>query len=203
MEAMESSMTEIGNLVSETTNHMTDVARILTEQATAANQISGGIQKAAAHSDDNAAAIEKSTGSLSQIEAEMGSLLQLLIKRDIPNKILLIAKVDHVAWKKRLTDMLVGAVRLNPDEMTSDQTCRLGKWYVSPDAAPYRDNPAFIELAEHHRKVHETGVAAVREFNKGNTEQAIFLFEQVEKASNGVLDCLDRLIGDEPGRIAA
>lgn len=203
METMASRMTEIGNLVSETTNHMTDVARILTEQASAANQISDGIQKAASHSDDNAAAIEKSTGSLSRIETEMGDLLQLLIKRDIPNKILLIAKADHVAWKKKLTDMLVGAVKLDPNELSSDQTCRLGQWYFSVEAAPYRDKPAFVELAEHHRHVHETGIAAVREFNKGDIEKAAFLVEQVEKASIGVLDCLDRLIGGDADRIAA
>ncbi len=203
MEAMEARMSEIGNLVSETTNHMTDVARILTQQASAANQISDGIQKAATHSDDNAAAIEKSTGSLSRIENEMGDLLQLLIKRDIPNKILLIAKADHVAWKKKLTDMLVGAVKLDPNELSSDQTCRLGKWYFSPEAAPYRGNPAFAELAEYHRDVHETGVIAVSEFNKGNIEKATFLVEQVEKASIGVLDCLDRLIGEGADRIAA
>ncbi|TAK47318.1 MAG: chemotaxis protein [Xanthobacteraceae bacterium] len=195
MEAMEGRMSEISSLVGDTSNHMLDVSRILAEQAAAANQISGGIQKVAMHSDDNAVAIEKSTGSLSRVESEMGSLLKLLIKQDIPNKILLVAKADHVAWKKKLTDMVVGNIRLNPDELSSDQTCRLGKWYFGAGALPYRHLPVFQELATHHRIVHENGVAAVRAFNAGKTEEALFLIEQVEKASDGVVHCLDCLIG--------
>lgn len=194
MREMEGRMGEISHLVGETSHHMTDVSRILAQQATAANEISGGVQKVAAHSDDNAVAIEKSTGSLTRIETEMGSLLQLLVKRDVPNKILLVAKADHVAWKKRLTNMLIGNLRLKPEDLSTDQTCRLGKWYFGPDAEPYRHKRAFIDLAEHHRAVHKYGIEAVRAFNAGNQDEAMYLFELVEKASEGVIACLDLLI---------
>lgn len=196
MHEMEGRMGQISQLVGETSHHMTDVSRILAQQATAANEISGGVQKVASHSDDNALAIEKSTGSLTRIESELGSLLQLLIKRDVPNKVLLVAKSDHVAWKKRLTNMLIGNLRLQPEDLSTDHTCRLGKWYFGPDAEPYRHRPAFIELAEHHRSVHENGIAAVRAFNAGKQDEAMYLFELVEKASDGVIACLDRLIGE-------
>jgi len=194
MEAMDGRMGEISRLVGETSGRMQDVSHILTEQAKAANQISGGIQKVAAHSDANASAIEKSTGSLSAVETEMGSLLKLLAEWDIPNKILLIAKSDHIAWKKRLFDMLTGRVKLDPDELSSDKTCRLGKWYHGPDAAKHHDQAAFKELAIHHRAVHENGVAATRAYNSGNVDEAIRLVDEVEKASAQVLRCLDELI---------
>ncbi len=196
MREMEGRMGQISHLVGETSHHMTDVSRILAQQATAANEISGGVQKVASHSDDNAMAIEKSTGSLTRIETELGSLLQLLIKRDVPNKVLLVAKSDHVAWKKRLTNMLIGNLRLQPEDLSTDHTCRLGKWYFGPDAEAYRHRPAFIDLAEHHRSVHENGIAAVRAFNAGKQDEAMYLFELVEKASDGVIECLDQLIAE-------
>ncbi len=194
METMEGRMGEIGRLVGETAGRMQDISRILVEQAAAANQISGGIQKVAAHSDANASAIEKSTGSLRDVESEMGSLLKLLATWEIPNKILMVAKSDHIAWKKQLVEMLMGVVKLDPDQLSSDQTCRLGQWYHGPDAAPYRGLAAFKELAGHHRAVHQKGVAAVRAFNAGRSEEAVRLVDEVEQASKQVLHCLDQLI---------
>lgn len=194
MQAMEERMSEIGDLVAETSHNMREVSEILEQQATAANHISGGIQKVATHSDSNASATEKSTGSLNRIDTEMGSLLQLLADWDIPNKILFVAKADHVAWKKRLVDMISGLVRLDPETMSSDLTCRLGKWYHGPDAAAYRDCAAFKELAGHHRDVHEKGVAAVRAHNAGRIQEALALITQVETASEHVLRLLDELI---------
>lgn len=194
MQAMEERMGEISHLVAETSQNMREVSEILGQQAVAANQISGGIQKVATHSDDNASAIEKSTKSLSKVDTEMSSLLQLLAAWDIPNKILFVAKADHIAWKKKLIDMITGLVKLDPDSMSSDQTCRLGKWYHGSDAAAYSDSVAFKELAVHHRVVHEKGVAAVRAYNGGKVDEALSLINQVETASVQVLRLLDELI---------
>ncbi len=194
MEAMEGQMSEIRHLVGETSGRMQHVSQVLNEQAAAANQISGGVQKVVMHSDANYTAIERSTHSFSEVESEIASLRELLAEGEIPNKILLVAKSDHVAWKKRLVDMMMGLVKLNPDELSSDKTCRLGKWYHGPDAAIYRDEAAFRELAIHHRAVHEHGVAAARAFNADHVDEAIHLVSEVEKASQEVLRCLDQLI---------
>jgi methyl-accepting chemotaxis protein len=52
-----------------------------------------------------------------------------------------LARSDHVLWKRRLANMMVGREGLDPDELSDHHTCSLGKWY---DQDPtYRDNPAF------------------------------------------------------------
>lgn len=202
MEAMEQRMNEIGELVGETANHMQDVSQILGEQATAANQISGGVQKIVMHADDNYSAIERSSRSFGHVESEIESLLKLLAEGDIPNKILLLAKSDHIAWKNRLVDMTKGRIKLDPDELSSDKTCRLGNWYDGPDAVIYHDQPAFRKLAVHHRTMHESGVAAARAYNAGNTDEAIRLVNEVDSASQEVLRCLDQLLAIEARKAA-
>jgi methyl-accepting chemotaxis protein len=203
MEAMQERMSEISALVGESSHHMQDVSRILTEQAAAASQISGGIRTAASHADDNAAAIQHSTGSLSKVEREMDSLLQLLATWDIPNKLLLVAKADHIAFRKRLVDMVSGLAKVDADELASDTTCRLGQWYHGPDAVRFRDQPAYDELASHHRGVHENGVAAARAYNAGNVDEALALIGRVEQDSREVLRCLDQLIAGASRKEAA
>jgi methyl-accepting chemotaxis protein len=194
MEAMQERMGEISGLVGESSHHMQDVSRILAEQAAAAGQISGGIRAVATLADDNAAAIAHSTGSLSKVEHEMDSLLKLLATWDIPNKVLLVAKADHIAWKKQLVDAVTGLVRLDPDQLATNLSCRLGQWYHGPEAARLRGIDAFDELAIHHRNVHENGVAAVRACNAGDAEEARALIVRVEQDSREVLRCLDLLI---------
>jgi len=203
MEAMGGRMGDISHLVSDTTHHMMDVSRILSQQAAAANQISGGIQKVAHLGEDNALAIERSSEALNGVETQIGSLLTLLIEQDIPNKIVMIAKADHIIWKKRLVDMMVGKISLKAEELSNEKTCRLGKWYHGPASMPFRHHPAFLELEGYHREVHQNGLEAVRRFNAGDLDEAMRLIGGVEKASEGVLACLDRLISEPvPAKLA-
>ncbi|WP_085375084.1 methyl-accepting chemotaxis protein [Magnetospirillum sp. ME-1] len=201
METMDRRMGEISELVSNTTERMAEVSHILSQQAAAANEISSGIQKVAHLGEQNAQAIEKSTNALSGVEAEIGSLLTLLNDQEIPNKIVTIAKADHVIWKKRLVDMVIGKITLKAEELSSEQTCRLGKWYFGPGSMPFRHHPAFIELEGCHRDVHQTGMSVVKAFNGGNADEAIRLIGEVGGASERVIACLDRLI-NEPAQIS-
>jgi methyl-accepting chemotaxis protein len=202
METMDRRMGEISDLVSNTTERMAEVSHILSQQAAAANEISSGIQKVAYLGQQNAQAIEKSTNALSGVEAEIGSLLTLLNDQEIPNKIITIAKADHVIWKKRLVDMVIGKITLKAEELSSEQTCRLGKWYFGPGSMPFRHHPAFAELEGCHRDVHQTGMSVVKAFNGGNAEEAIRLIGEVGGASERVIACLDRLI-NEPAQISS
>ncbi|MDO8608192.1 MAG: methyl-accepting chemotaxis protein [Phaeospirillum sp.] len=197
MQSMGGRMGEVSQTVAEATSRMTDVSRVLAEQAAAANQISGGVQTVAAQAKDNAVAIEQSSNALEGVETEMTSLLSTLADREIPNKIIMLAKSDHVIWKKRLADMMTGKSKLSADELASEKSCRLGKWCLGPGSMPYRDHPAFHDLEEPHRTVHQNGIEAVRAFNGGQIEEAMRRVEIVEQASTRVLSCLDRLMTEK------
>ncbi|CDK97452.1 putative chemotaxis methyl-accepting receptor, signalling [Magnetospirillum gryphiswaldense MSR-1 v2] len=199
MQSMGERMGAVSGTVADASTRMGEVSRILAEQAAAANQISGGVQNMAALAGENAISIEKSSGALTGVEGEISSLLALLAEQDIPNKIIHLAKADHIIWKKRLADMMVGRVALNPNELSSEQHCRLGKWYYGPASLPYRQHPAFIALEAPHRDVHSNGIEAARAFNAGQRERAMECITQVDRASRDVLANLDRLINEPIG----
>ncbi len=186
-------MADIGDHIGRTENRMSDIASILTQQSAAANQVASGTARIAESSASNSAAILRSVQATRGVEALLGNQLSQLMEQDIPGKIVKIAKVDHVIWKKRLADMLVGLETLRPDELASHEACRLGKWYYGPSSMAYRAHSAFARLEIPHRLVHDHGKAAARAYLDGDIDRALAEVAEVERASKDVILLLDAL----------
>lgn len=196
MESMGERMGEVSRQVSSTSSRIAEISHVLAEQSNAANQISAGIHNVATRADSNAQAVAESSRALHGVEEEMDSLLKLLATRDIPNKVLMLAKSDHVLWKKRLLDMMAGETKLSAEELSNEKTCRLGKWWHGPDSECFHGSLAFRGLEVPHREVHQRGIEAVKCFNAGRYDEALRHIDQVEAASKKVLACLDQLVGE-------
>jgi methyl-accepting chemotaxis protein len=203
MESMGERMSQVSRQVSDTSTRIAEISHVLAEQSTAANQISSGIHSIASRADVNAQAVAESSRALHGVEEDMGSLLKLLAERDIPDKVLLLAKSDHILWKKRLLDMVNGETKLDADELSNEKSCRLGKWWHGSGSEHLHHLPAFRELETPHRAVHQNGIAAVRCFNEGRYDEALRYIDLVEGASREVIACLDRLIADRSRAAAA
>ncbi|CAO3411359.1 methyl-accepting chemotaxis protein [Azospirillum largimobile] len=186
-------MADIGDHIGRTEQRMSDIASILTQQSAAANQVASGTARIAESSASNSAAILRSVKATRGVETLLGNQLTQLMEQDIPGKIVKIAKVDHVIWKKRLADMLVGLETLRPEELASHEACRLGKWYYGPSSMAYRAHSAFARLEAPHRLVHDHGKAAARAYLDGDMERALAEVAEVESASRDVIALLDTL----------
>jgi methyl-accepting chemotaxis protein len=129
-------------------------------------------------------------------EAEKLALAEVneLFERDIPHKVVRIARLDHLLWKKRLGDMQAGLLTLKPDELASDEACRLGKWYFGPASLPYRKLPAYGALARPHKAVHVHGKAAAEAFSRGDRDAVARELGELDKASKEVLAQLSALL---------
>ncbi|WP_247876126.1 methyl-accepting chemotaxis protein [Azospirillum sp. TSH100] len=191
--AVSESMADIGGQIGLNRQRMADIAGILTQQSAAANEVASGTARIAESSAANSAAILRSVQATRSVESMLGSQLSLLMEQDVPGKIIKIAKVDHVIWKKRLADMLVGLETLRPDELASHEACRLGKWYYGPSSMAYRAHSAFVRLETPHRSVHDHGKAAARAFADGDMGRALAEVAEVERSSREVIALLDEL----------
>ena len=196
--AVSERMADIGDHIGRTRQRMSDIASILTQQSAAANEVAAGTARIAESSAANSASILRSVQATRGVESMLGNQLSLLFEQDIPGKIIKIAKVDHVIWKKRLADMLVGLETLRPEELASHEACRLGKWYYGPASMAYRAHPAFVRLEAPHRRVHDHGKAAARAFADGDMDRALAGVTEVERASAEVIALLDELDGAVP-----
>jgi methyl-accepting chemotaxis protein len=179
----------------ENSGRMTEISRILDEQAGATRELSQGVTKivsmaqgATAHAD---AAITSVAGSEKLIAEQFDGLE----KRAIPDYVLHRAKSDHMLWKKRLNEMLVGLNKLTVTELTDHRSCRLGKWYAAVTDAQLKNHPAFAQLDIPHAAVHRHGQRAAELHAAGDRDGAYCEVAEMEKASVDVVRLLDALIG--------
>lgn len=109
------------------------------------------------------------------------------------NDIIDMAITDHLLWKWKVYNMLLGLETIQPDEVASHHHCRLGSWYYGEQSAPYKDSLTFKQLEEPHRAVHMLAKEAVEKYNAGDMAGAEEAFAKLQEVSSEVIELLNRL----------
>lgn len=186
-------MDEIHQRIDEVTRNTANISSTLTEQGQASQEVAKGITMIAASSSKSVEGIEKIVSAMDAVEKLISAQIGKLAELNVPDKVVKLAQSDHVLWKKRLANMIVGREGLKAEELSNHHTCRLGKWYDTVEDPKYKDNPVFSKLIDPHKLVHEHGIQAVRYFNDGQLDKALHEIEKVETASKDVLSMLAEL----------
>ena len=105
-----------------------------------------------------------------------------------------VAKIDHIVFKFRIYLAIFGVIDLNPADISSHRTCRLGKWYYEGEGrACFSKLSGFREIESPHAEVHRHGVKALECYQEGLAEDTLAHLEAMERASLAVLDNLQRM----------
>jgi methyl-accepting chemotaxis protein len=179
-------LNDIDNELAQHTAHL-NVQTEATENA--ARSMSSIRQKTTAANNQAERAIE----AVMKAEEAVQAQFQDLSTRAIPDAVLFLAKSDHMLWKKRLAQMLVGKTGLTESEVTDHHSCRLGKWYYGDGKACYGQDPHFQELENPHARVHIAAKEIVRLFNAGDRAAALKEYAKLEEASKEVVAGLTEL----------
>lgn len=107
--------------------------------------------------------------------------------------IIKIAKTDHLLWKWKVYNVLLGLETLNHEEVASYESCRFGKWYYSQLPEEITRQAAYEQLEQPHKDVHEYAKKAVKLYEEGHIVHAQQAFEHLQKASQEVLELLTQL----------
>lgn len=190
---MQSSMRAVEASIGEVVHNATQISQALEQQKVASQEIADGVVQAADNAGRATHSLETILAAMDKSQDSLSQQLKRLADYQIPGKIVRLAQSDHVIWKKRLANMLVGKEGLKADELASHHSCRLGKWYDTVSDPAYRDDPDFAALQEPHRLVHLHGIEAVRAYNSGDVGLALDHVDAVEHASVTVLQLLKRL----------
>ncbi|WP_050750739.1 methyl-accepting chemotaxis protein [Paramagnetospirillum magneticum] len=172
---------------------MAQIAGILNQQSAASAEVAEGVGAIAGLSARNVATIndvvEEMDGASKGIVAALNEMAAL----EIDDFTLHVAKSDHMLWRKRLADMVVGREVLNPDDLADHTKCRLGKWCSTLTDESILRHPAYAALEAPHREVHRNGIDAARCFKNGDLDGALAAIARAAEASVGVMKCLDDL----------
>lgn len=113
-----------------------------------------------------------------------------LAKEDVRYGVILLAKADHLLWKKRLLDMACGRSPQNPDEIQDHTQCRLGQW-ISKQVSL---TPALSAIEDPHVRVHTHGLEAAACFARGDLASGLVHYTRVEAASQDLMEKLQDAI---------
>lgn len=185
----------INNKILEVTSNTDNISKTLAEQAQASQEVAKGISDIAANSTNSVEGVERIVQAMNGLEILISQQIAKLAEINVPDKVIKLAQSDHVIWKKRLANMIIGHEGLKADELADHHTCRLGKWYDSVNDPKYKDNPVFKQLVGPHKLVHLHGKEAVVKYNNGDMQGALEEIKKVELASKDVLSLLAQLEG--------
>lgn len=109
--------------------------------------------------------------------------------------LLLLSKTDHILWKWRIYNMLLGFEKVHSQDVSSHEHCRLGKWYYnSATKERFKNYESFELIEDPHKDVHQYARVAAEFYEKGDTISAEQYLKQLEEASEKVLYYIDDLI---------
>ena len=169
------------------------IAVALEQQKEASQSVASGIGTVAMSSSNSLEQLENLVDCMDDAQAGINSRLLYLGKANFPNKIVKLAQSDHVIWKRRLANMIIGREGLKADELANHHNCRLGKWYDGLRNTAIGLNSDFVALEAPHAAVHQHGIEAARKFNAGNVKGALGEIDMVNVASEKVLAGLKKL----------
>lgn len=104
-----------------------------------------------------------------------------------------IAKTDHLCWTWRVINIFQGFEEMDPDNLDTHETCRLGQWLQSPQSQILRSFDDFAKLESPHKRLHDLAREIVIAHNNREMTKAERFFEQLKNTSDEVIEVLNLL----------
>lgn len=189
-------MSQIGSQAALVRERMDDIAHALVEQSQASAEISSATVNILSDSGKNREMSEKNANS-SRVSSQQATDLIGRVgsaAASDPLVVIKLAKSDHIVWRRKLTDLLLGNSELSADEIKDHTQCRLGKWYYSLGKQNFSKYPAFVELENSHERIHRIGREVYQLHQARQFDAAIAKLEEMETVSATVIGMLDRLL---------
>jgi methyl-accepting chemotaxis protein len=98
---------------------------------------------------------------------------------------------DHLIWRWRVYNMILGYEKLNPEQVGNHLICRLGQWVENTGRAipAIKQNLDIMEIP--HQKLHEFAKEAIIAYNKGNLGAAEAKLAEMDVVSKRIIEQLD------------
>lgn len=101
---------------------------------------------------------------------------------------------DHLMWKWRVYNMILGYENLKTSEVNSHKECRLGKWIESVGQMNPSLKSDLFTLERPHSRLHQEAKEAIEAYNRGDVSGAEIKLGQMDKTSKEVIAILKEMM---------
>ncbi|MGN6421794.1 MAG: methyl-accepting chemotaxis protein [Asticcacaulis sp.] len=183
----------VGDQVSTVSARMQEITGILQQQKAASAEIAASTAAVAGIANENERRLMAVSDTLQMSNDKFSDNAKTWFQADSARSLCQMAKIDHVLFKKKVVDTLLGRVNWRADEVPDHHHCRLGKWYDAITNEDIRRHPAFKALEAPHLNVHAAAKATLSAHAAGDYEGAFKAVMDMDLASQRVLQSLDAL----------
>lgn len=187
---------EISKSIENINDTIAQVAANSEEQAAVTETFSHGIVNVSSQADflvnncqETGMAIYSASKNLDLIRVELVQNRSFLSDADMID----IYKTDHLLWRWRVYNMLLGYEQVDINVVNDYKNCRLGKWYYGIDCHTINHIQAFKDLEEPHIKLHRVAKEAVIAYNKGDLVSAEKGLAEMDRYSKIVFKYLEEI----------
>ncbi|GLC90350.1 protoglobin domain-containing protein [Lysinibacillus piscis] len=100
---------------------------------------------------------------------------------------------DHLLWRWKIYNLLLGFEAMTEQDVGSPQTSRLGEWYYGTGKKLLVNERAYKELEQPFLRVYDIAKKAVQEHHRGNKESAERYLQEIAEVSHRVIEKLTEL----------
>lgn len=174
------------------------ISGLLVGQRAVADDIVGRVAAVGAMAGEDVANAARVIQALQGAARTVARSLADFGRLEIADRDLHIAQSDHMVWRARLAELLLGQSGLRQDELEDPRACRFGRWYHSVVDPAVTAHPSFTAVGEANVRVHILGQAAVEKHRDGDVAGAIVALKGVDEASRGLVARMREMVGRRP-----
>ena len=100
---------------------------------------------------------------------------------------------DHLIWRWRVYNMILGYEKLDDSTVGTHLSCRLGKWVEALETDNQELKTIASQLTSPHQKLHTIAKEAIKAYNSGDQNKAESLLEDMDVVSKEVVDYLGQM----------
>ncbi len=100
---------------------------------------------------------------------------------------------DHLMWKWKIYNMILGYIDLNAEMVGDHHSCRLGKWIMTLDQSDNKVKNVISRMEQPHDEIHKIAKKAIKAYKDGNINGAEMQLSEIERNSSIVVEALEEL----------
>ena len=100
---------------------------------------------------------------------------------------------DHLMWRWRVYNMILGYEKIDVDKVGTHHECRLGKWYYTLGGEAFAGNKIFAGLENPHAALHNLAREAAFAYAAKDVKKAETSLAQMDMCSKQVVEALNML----------
>lgn len=161
------------------------------EIAAEVNTVAQGTEKLLGECDDTG----KGVYSLSQV---VNSFRMKLLQNSLclsDKEFLDVCIVDHLLWRWRVYNMLLGYEKIDINTVGTHRECRLGKWYYMTGSQVFKNNQVFVDMERAHVDLHRFAQEAAAAYQQKNMDAAEAALAKMEICSGEMVTAINSLKG--------